>query len=244
MIYILFSPAEAKHFGGDSKQLNNDILFGLDKSKDILKKYNNVIKNNKLNELSELFGFKKESDIVKYSVDIFNSKTMSAIERYNGVAYDYLDFNSLNSTEKEYINFHTLIFSNLFGVLRADDKIPLYKIKQGNSIEDIKPEKYYNPILKDKLDNLLKSVEVLDLRAGYYDKFYKVTQNYTTMKFLKDGKVVSHFAKAYRGLVLRAMAKAKISSLAELSSLYIDNVVVHDIKVIKNKTEITFNILT
>ena len=75
-----------------------------------------------------------------------------------------------------------------------------------------------------------------------YDKFYKVTKPYTTLKFLKNGKTVSHWAKAYRGLVLRAIAKNNISSLEEFKSLEIENLSVHEIKVIKNKTEIVYNI--
>ena len=63
------------------------------------------------------------------------------------------------------------------------------------------------------------------------------------VQLIKNGKTVSHWAKAYRGLVLRALAKNNISSLEEFKSLEIDNLSVHEIKVIKNKTEIVYNIL-
>ena len=36
------------------------------------------------------------------------------------------------------------------------------------------------------------------------------------MKFIKDGKVVSHWAKAYRGMVLRQIAEKKIKNFDEL----------------------------
>ena len=36
------------------------------------------------------------------------------------------------------------------------------------------------------------------------------------MKFLKNGKVVSHWAKAYRGMVLRQIAQNQIDSFAKL----------------------------
>lgn len=88
----------------------------------------------------------------------------------------------------------------------------------------------------------LGNCHILDLRAGYYDKFYKVTSPYTTLKFLKDGKTVSHWAKAYRGLVLKAVAQNNINSMDEFMALEIENLQVKEIKVIKNKTEIVYNI--
>ncbi len=36
------------------------------------------------------------------------------------------------------------------------------------------------------------------------------------MKFVKDGKVVSHWAKAYRGEVLRQITQAGVESFAQL----------------------------
>ena len=93
------------------------------------------------------------------------------------------------------------------------------------------------------MDLYLGKDEILDLRAGYYDKFYKVTKPYTTLKFLKGGKTVSHWAKAYRGLVLRELAKNNINSIEEFKSLEIETLQIKEIKVIKNKTEIVYNII-
>jgi len=81
------------------------------------------------------------------------------------------------------------------------------------------------------------------LRAGYYDKFYRVTKECTTLKFLKNGKTVSHWAKAYRGIVLREVAKNEIESIKDFMKLEIANLSVHEIKKTKNKTEIVYNIV-
>lgn len=80
------------------------------------------------------------------------------------------------------------------------------------------------------------------MRAGYYDKFYDVKKPYTTLKFLKNGKTVSHWAKAYRGIVLREIAKNNISSLEEFQALEIENLTLKEILLIKNKTEIIYEI--
>jgi len=167
---------------------------------------------------------------------------MCAVQRYQGVAYEYLEFDLLNEKAQEYIKENTIIFSNLYGPILGGDTIANYKVKQGNSIATIVPDKFYKDRFSYQLDLYLGNCDILDLRAGYYDKFYKVTQPYTTLKFLKGGKTVSHWAKAYRGLVLKAVAQNNISSIDEFMALEIEGLSVQEIKVIKNKTEIVYNI--
>ncbi|MBA1432741.1 MAG: peroxide stress protein YaaA [Epsilonproteobacteria bacterium] len=118
-----------------------------------------------------------------------------------------------------------------------------YKVKQDNTIGAIAPEKFYKERFTYQLDLYLREHDILDLRAGYYEKFYKVTQPYTTLKFLKNGKTVSHWAKAYRGIVLREAAKHKIESIEDFMKLEIENLSVHEIKQTKNKTEIVYKIM-
>lgn len=241
MIKILFSPSEGKNSGGEEAQKE---LFGaVDARDEILSEYNKIVQSGNEEKIKELFGFKKISDCEPYINNIFSSPLMSAIERYNGVAYEYLDVKSLDAKELEYLKQNTIIFSNLYGPLLGSDNIPNYKVSQGNNIGSIAPDKFYKNRFSYQLDLYLNKPEILDLRAGYYDKFYKVTKPYTSLKFLKDGKSVSHWAKAYRGLVLRELAKNNISSLEEFMTLEIESLQVKEIKVIKNKTEIVYNIV-
>ena len=241
MLKILFSPSEGKKAGG--QEINPDLLGATNARDEILKTYNDIVNSKDEELIKHLFGFKKYSDCEPYIVDIFNSPLMKAIERYQGVAYDYLEYEKLDAEAKDYIEKNTIIFSNLYGPIYAGDAIANYKVKQGNSVGDIIPDKFYKDRFSYQLDLLLASDEILDLRAGYYDKFYKSNKAYTTLKFLKEGKVVSHWAKAYRGLVLKAVATNKIKTMEEFMSLEIEGLVVHEIITIKNKTEIVYNIL-
>lgn len=120
--------------------------------------------------------------------------------------------------------------------------IPEYKLKQGASIGELKPEKIYCEHASALLDIYLEDDDILDLRAGFYDKFYKPSKPYTTLKFIKEGKVVSHWAKAYRGLVLRAIAQANIRTLDAFMALNIEGLTIDTIQTIKHKTEITYTI--
>jgi hypothetical protein len=241
LLKILFSPSEGKNSGGNTPQ--KPLLGAINARDEILKSYNTIVQSGNEEAIKELFGIKKFSACEPYVVDIFETTFMHAIERYQGVAYDYLNYKEQNQTTKEYLQKNTIIFSNLYGPIFGGDTIANYKVKQGNNIGEIAPDKFYKERFSYQLDLLLGDNEILDLRAGYYDKFYKVTKPYTTLKFLKDGKTVSHWAKAYRGIVLRELAKNKISSLEEFMSLEIEGLQIKEIKVIKNKTEIIFDII-
>jgi len=241
MLKILFSPSEGKKTGGD--ETPKELLGATDARKSILQAYNEIVLSENEEAIKALFGIKKWSDCEPYINDIFDAPLMSAIERYDGVAYDYLKYSELDKEAQEYLKKNTIVFSNLYGPLLGGDTIANYKVKQGNSIGNIAPDKFYKERFTYQLDLYLSQDEILDLRAGYYDKFYKVTKPYTTLKFLKGGKSVSHWAKAYRGIVLRELAKHNIDSLEAFMKLEIEGLSVEEIKVVKNKTEIIYTIV-
>jgi len=240
---ILLAPSETKTHGGCENFSLESLLFPALNStrKTVLHQYINILQKNNLEELSKMFGLKKEVDLNYHNRDIIHELTMKAIERYTGVAFNYLNYGELTSNEKSYIDTNVILCSNLFGFLRADDMIPEYRLKQGEAVGELKPEKLYKE-QSHLMEEYLKDEDILDLRAGFYDKFYKPTKNYTTLKFIKEGKVVSHWAKAYRGIVLREVAKANINSLEEFMKLSIENLSVEEIQTTKNKTEIIYTI--
>lgn len=242
---ILFSPSETKNSGGLNKSFDNSSfifpeLYSF--REEILNKYNNFIKTASKAQLEKLFGTKKDEIINSYKKDIFQSPIMKAILRYEGVAYDYLEYKVLDRNEQKYIDENVLIFSNLFGVLKASDEIPDYKLKQGETFENLKIEKFYFDSFSSKLDEFLKDEDIIDLRAGFYEKFYQIKKPYTTMKFIKEGKVVSHWAKAYRGIILRLLAQNNIQNIDQLMSMEIENLSIEEIKKQKLKTEIIYSI--
>jgi cytoplasmic iron level regulating protein YaaA (DUF328/UPF0246 family) len=241
---ILLAPSETKKSGGTLSFAPNTLLFnGLApyRSK-LLHAYTNLIQQGDIQVLSKMFGIKKEAEILKYKRDIIHELTMKAIERYTGVAFDYLNYAEMSQSEQTYIDGHVILFSNLLGPIRADDLIPEYKLKQGEAVGEIKPEKFYNEHAALLMEEYLADEEILDLRAGFYDKFYKPKKAYTTLKFIKEGKVVSHWAKAYRGIVLREIAKAGIETIEDFMKLPIEGLSIHEIQTKKNKTEIIYTI--
>ena len=243
---ILFSPSETKKCGGKQIFFNKDSFIFPElflKRLEIVNSYNDFLKKASKEELEKIFGTKKVDIIEKYRVDIFKAPVLKAIQRYEGVAYDYLSYNNLEKNAQKYIDENVLIFSNLFGVLKAGDNgLPDYKLKQGETFSNLKIEKFYNDNFSKVLDEYLKDEDIIDLRAGFYEKFYKIEKPYTTMKFIKDGKVVSHWAKAYRGIILKLIAQNNIKTIDELMNMEIQNLKIEEIKKQKQKTEIVYSI--
>ncbi len=241
---ILLAPSETKTSGGSAPFKLESLLFEalLPHRSKLLHTYMNIVQKGDMAELSAMFGLKKEADIKAHIKDIVHEPAMKAIERYTGVAFDHLDYRLLEKSAQHYIDEHVILCSNLFGFLRADDMIPEYRLKQGASVGDIKVEKFYHKHGAPLMEAYLEDEEILDLRAGFYDKFYKPTKPYTTLKFIKDGKVVSHWAKAYRGIVVREIAKSGIQSIEAFMKLPIEGLSIHEIQTKKNKTEIIYNI--
>jgi len=242
---ILLAPSETKKSGGTEHFDTKLLLFSKELSdarNELLQAYTTILQKGDIKILSKMFGLKKESDILCHQKDILTSPTMKAIERYTGVAFDYLDYTSLDEKAQEYVDTHVILFSNLFGPIRANDKIPEYRLKQGERVGDIQVEKFYREHSAELMEAYLKEEGILDLRAGFYDKFYKPQKFYTTLKFFKGGKVVSHWAKAYRGIVLREIAKKGIETLDDFLKLPIDGLSILEIQTRKNKRELIYEI--
>ncbi len=241
---ILLAPSETKRSGGENSFDPSTLLFEslTPYRMKLLHTYINILQQGDMAVLSKMFGLKKEADILKNKKDINHELTMKAIERYTGVAFDYLGYEKLDAKAQNYIDSHVILFSNLFGPIRANDLIPEYKLKQGEAVGGIKTEKFYHEHAGALMEAYLENDEILDLRAGFYDKFYKPNKPYTTLKFIKDGKVVSHWAKAYRGIVLREIAKVNITNMEDFRKLKIEGLEFQEANTKKNKTEFIYAI--
>lgn len=218
-MHILLAPSETKTPGGTKgfklENLSFNELFSA--RKQAYDEYCKLLKSGDEDAIRKLTGLKKGDLLSIASLDA----SMCAISRYTGVAYDYLDYASLDDSARKYLQKHLLIFSNLFGIVRACDLLPNYKLKQGEKIGAFDSTKHYKIALKPVLDEYLSSGDILDLRAEFYDKFYIPSRGYYSLKFLRDDKVLSHMAKAYRGLVLRHLAQNNCANFSEFLELKI-----------------------
>ena len=234
---ILLAPAETKKSGGEEKEFHEDnfsFASHFEKREEIFEIYENLLKNSSIEELKVWFGLKNEKEVTRYKESLKNKPSMKAIQRYTGVAFDALDYENLSGDAQKYVDENVVLFSNLFGPIRANDLIPDYKYKQGAKLPNTNVEKFYNEHFTQLLDDELGE-EIIDIRAGYYEKFYKVKKaNVLTFKFIKDGKVVSHWAKFYRGKLLQAIANSNITCFSDFMSLQIEGLNLVEIQEKKN----------
>jgi len=243
---ILLAPAETKKDGGNFQPYTSENFYFQEFNAlrdEIVSYYEEFLKINNVEILSTWFGLKNLKECEKYSKPIKNKSTMKAIQRYIGVAFDALNYDNLSLEEQKYCDENVVLFSNLFGPLKADDTIPDYKFKQGAKLAGIDVINQYKMAIKESLDNYLGD-EVVDLRAGFYDKFYKPTVQTITFKFLKDGKVVSHWAKHYRGKIVRELAKNNITNFEQLMQLEIEGLQLVEIQEKKNIKTLIMDIVS
>ena len=225
---ILLAPSERKSLGGD-KEFNIKSFPSLTSIREeAIKKYDEFIQ--------------KTDDIKNFGdikIPIKKRPAKEAILRYTGVAFEYLDYPTLPDKAKEYLNENLIIFSNLFGILKPLDLIPYYTLKQGSK-PGFDIYKFYAPHIQEILDSL--NEEFIDLRAKFYEKMFK-PKNAITFKFIKNGKVVSHFAKAYRGTLTRHIAINQPKTIEEVLKIEFPGIEIIEIQEKKGIKEIVCEII-
>ncbi|NOX14904.1 MAG: YaaA family protein [Epsilonproteobacteria bacterium] len=245
---ILFSPSETKSYIVENGHINVksfccQSLF--DKRIEVINRYQRILDSKNMENLKKMFGIKDEKKCLELcNIDIKSASTCKSIKRYTGVAYEYLNYQTLSKKKQNYIDENLIIFSNLFGPIQAKDSIPIYKLKQGSSLEGFKTENFYKEFFSEKLDDMLRDEFTIDLRAEFYEKFYKIPYPHITLKFIKNGKVVSHWAKAYRGIILRNLAINNINSLKDFKNMEVENLALEEIIEQRLKTQIIYNIVS
>jgi len=140
--------------------------------------------------------------------------TMPAIERYTGVLYDALDVESLSGAAASRARARLAVGSALFGVLRADDPVPAYRLSATSKLPD-RPTlaARWRPLLTPLLERLAREELVVDLRSGSYVSLGKLpgAVEVDVVAEHPDGRrtVVSHFNKSHKGRLARVLAASR-----------------------------------
>ena len=204
---IVLPPSETKSFGGDHPPLDWDSLS--------FPELNSVRKQiaADLVALDDPFTVLGISDKLAAEVEanqqLLTSPTTPAILRYTGVLYDALSAGTLPNEALQRL----AIGSALFGVVRAGDLIPHYRLSGGTKLPTSDGA---TPTLKSRWGGLITEVLssaddlVVDLRSGTYQQLGRLKTAITVRveSVQPDGtrKVVSHFNKHYKGELARVLA--------------------------------------
>ncbi|MFI5913008.1 YaaA family protein [Dactylosporangium sp. NPDC051541] len=124
---------------------------------------------------------------------------------YTGVLYDALDLAGLDAKARARAGRELLIFSGLWGVVGLKDRIPPYRCSIGVNLAGVGTlAAHWKRALKGPLDALVGDALVLDLRSSAYAGMW-APRNAVGIRVLHGGKVVSHFNKATKGRIVRAL---------------------------------------
>jgi len=152
-----------------------------------------------------------------------------AAEVYTGVLYEALGANSLDGDARAWLDESAVVFSGLWGVVRPADRIPAYRCSVGVTLPAPVGglTAYWKKVLKPALDPAAADGPVVDLRSGAYAAMWTPPAGTSaTVRVLHermvDGSpqrsVVSHFNKATKGRMIRALASTA-SSFAALDDV-------------------------
>ena len=152
---------------------------------------------------------------------------MCAIERYTGMQYQSLDYDSLDETQKTYIRKHVLIPDAFYGMLKADDGIVPYRMDfhaqiQINGHKDL--YEYWNDLPASLIeDDLLINLASEEYAKAVVPYYHGKTVDIHFMQN-KNGKLrsASTLAKKARGTYLRWMAVNGMETVEDLKGFDLD----------------------
>ena len=208
---VLLPPSETKHPGGDGDPLDLAALSAPELT---------GVRTELVEALVELAGdvpasraalgvSDKQDDEIARNAALWTAPTLPAIERYTGVLYDALDVGSLTRARRARADARLAVGSALFGLVRADDRIPAYRLSAGSTLPGLPTLRaLWRPALSPVLAALPGLV--VDLRSGSYAALAPVPGAVTVQVLSErpDGtrSVVSHFNKATKGRLARLLA--------------------------------------
>lgn len=153
-------------------------------------------------------------DLVELNTRVRSAPTARADQVYTGVLYDALDVPTLSTAARRRAATRVAVTSSVFGLLRPSDRIPAYRLSGDTSLPGLGAvagvwRASLGPVLTDAVGTGL----LVDLRSGTYVAFWRPAGVRTaTVRVLHEHggqrKVVSHFNKATKGRLVRALLEA------------------------------------
>jgi cytoplasmic iron level regulating protein YaaA (DUF328/UPF0246 family) len=167
-------------------------------------------------------------DEVARNAALLSAPTARADAVYTGVLYEAWDPAGSTTASRDHAGRSVVIASALFGIVGAADPIPAYRLSAGVTLPRLGAlaPRWRSPLGR-ALTSLVGDGLLVDLRSGPYSNLHRPTghlaERTATVRVLSDvngiRKVVSHFNKATKGRIVRAICDQKVDvpSGAELA---------------------------
>jgi cytoplasmic iron level regulating protein YaaA (DUF328/UPF0246 family) len=150
-----------------------------------------------------------------------DAPTRPAAELYTGVLYDALDLAGLAPAARARADRELLIFSGLWGALRTGDAVPAYRCPIGVRLPGVGAlAAHWRRAMRTALPEAAAEGLVLDLRSSAYAAAWRPgpaeaartatvrVLHVRTVGGVEKRSVVSHFNKATKGRLVRALLTA------------------------------------
>jgi uncharacterized protein len=215
-VIVLLPPSETKRGGGDGPPLRLEQLDnpGLGSLRSALVGELVDLASDPVACRSALGVSALQDAEIERNAALRTAPTLPAIRRYTGVLYDALDIDSLSGAEAMRARARLVIGSALFGLLRADDQVPAYRLSATSKLPT-KPTLAvrWRPLLEPLLAELATENLIVDLRSGSYVALGRTPTaiRVDVLAEHPDGRrsVVTHFTKAHKGRLARALATTR-----------------------------------
>jgi uncharacterized protein len=216
LVLVLLPPSETKRTGGDGPPLAPATLSFLELEplrKELVDEL--VVLAADLPASRAALGLSPRQDgEIARNAELWTSPTAPALHRYTGVLYDALDAGPRRGVASARAEARLAIGSALFGLLRAADPVPAYRLSAGSAPPG-RPTlaARWRPLLDPVLAALAAGETVVDLRSGSYAALGRapgaVTVNVLAERADGGRAVVSHFNKAHKGRLARVLAETR-----------------------------------
>ena len=136
---ILLPPSETKRLGGRLPFVQGE-LFHADRLGDARSRVRAALEAVSLDEAAATRALKlgvKNRDERLRNIELDSSGALAAIERYTGVLYDALDAQTLPQPSRDWVCAHVCVQSALFGLIRAGDAIPGYRLSASSRLPEL-----------------------------------------------------------------------------------------------------------
>ncbi|MED7931085.1 peroxide stress protein YaaA [Nonomuraea sp. LP-02] len=219
---ILLPPSEGKAMEGSGPPVGELSFPALDRAR--RRVLNALVRASKRRDALDVLGLTPGlAGELDKNTALKTAPTLPAAELYTGVLYDNLGLGTLEGEARRRAEESVLIFSGLWGVVRVDDRIPPYRLSMGVSLPPLGGlSAFWRPLLAKALDPVPGLV--VDMRSATYAGAWQPGERSVAVRVFRDGKVVSHMAKATRGEIARALLlhDAVPSSPEELAKILAD----------------------
>jgi len=209
---VILPPSETKVSGGlESSCLDIDRLSfpGLTAVRqELISELTDLAQDEAASLVALKLGPKGRTDVVR-NREIRSSPVMPALSRYTGVLYDALGVDSLDVPARNRAHQSIAVFSALFGLIRAEDLIPAYRLSAESALPGGKPLGRWSslgPALWESVGSF-----VLDLRSGGYRALAPLPDHLGVfVSLVKPGPVgnrpaVGHHNKGVKGRLVREL---------------------------------------